>query len=242
MIGPAPVYTLRNVVLRRGARTAGFELHVSNLVVPRSEILFLNGQSGSGKSTLLDLLAGTLAPDQAETFELAALGRPPLDLAALWRRRRQDAFAAIRASSIGYVLQTGGLLPYLSVVENIALTARLAGRYDPGHVRELAERLGLSRLLGLRPDRLSVGERQRVAIARALAHRPDVLLADEPTASLDPPTADRVFALLVETVERFRTTAVIASHDWSRTQATGRRIIGHSLRREDDVVRAYFWT
>ncbi len=101
MIGPAPVYTLRNVVLRRGARTAGFELHVSNLVVPRSEILFLNGQSGSGKSTLLDLLAGTLAPDQAEIFELAALGRPPLDLAALWRRRRQDAFAAVRASSLG---------------------------------------------------------------------------------------------------------------------------------------------
>ncbi|MGO1077077.1 ABC transporter ATP-binding protein [Inquilinus sp. CA228] len=242
MIGPAPVYTLRNVVLRRGTRKAGFELNVSNLVVPRSEILFLNGQSGSGKSTLLDLLAGTLAPDRAETFELAALGRSPLDLAALWRRRRQDALAAVRASSIGYVLQTGGLLPYLSVVENIALTARLAGRYDSGHVHELADRLGLSRLLGLRPDRLSVGERQRVAIARALAHRPDVLLADEPTASLDPPTADRVFALLVETVERFRTTAVIASHDWSRTQASGRRIIGHALRREDDVVRAYFWT
>ncbi|MGK9169323.1 ABC transporter ATP-binding protein [Inquilinus limosus] len=238
--GAENVYTLRDVTLRRGTGAAVFELVVSSVVIPRGEVLFLTGQSGSGKSTLLDLLAGTLAPDRAGTFELRAAGGGAADLAALWRAGRQNALAALRARSIGYVLQTGGLLPYLTVAENIALTARIAGRTDAAHLRDLAQRLGLTRLLGLPPGRLSVGERQRVAIARALAHRPDILLADEPTASLDPPTADQVFGLLLETVERLRTTAIIASHDWSR--ADGRRRIGHSLRREDDAVRAYFWT
>jgi putative ABC transport system ATP-binding protein len=242
VLAPPPVYALRDVTLRRGGRTAAFELHVSNLVVQRGEIWFLAGQSGSGKSTLLDLLGGTLAPDSAGAFHLAGGKGSPVDLALLWRRRRHDALAALRANSIGYVLQTGGLLPYLTVGENIALTARVAGRHDPEHLRTLARRLGLARLLDVQPRRLSVGERQRVAIARALAHRPDILLADEPTASLDPPTAEQVFGLLIETVQQLKTTAIIASHDWARAEAGGYRTFGHALRREQDAVRAYFWT
>jgi len=236
----APVYALRDVMVRRVSGPAVFELHVPELTVARGGVVFLIGPSGSGKSTLLDLLAGTLAPSRAAAFTLDDGATPPVDLAALWRGRRLDALAELRARHIGYVLQTGGLLPYLSVAENIALTARIAGQVDRGHVAGLVERLGLGRLAGLLPGRLSVGERQRVAIARALAHRPAVVLADEPTASLDPPTADRVFALLVETAERLGVTAIIASHDWSRAEASGRPVIRHALAREGGVVRATF--
>jgi putative ABC transport system ATP-binding protein len=240
--GIAPVYALRDVMVQRVSGRAVFELHVGGLTIPRGDIVFLIGPSGCGKSTLLDLLAGTLAPSRAGSFTLCGDRPPAADLAALWRGRRLDALAELRARHIGYVLQTGGLLPYLSVAENIALTARVAGRVDARHLAELADRLDLGRLLKLSPGRLSVGERQRVAIARALAHRPAVVLADEPTASLDPPTADRVFALLLETAAQLGVTAIISSHDWSRAQASGRAIIRHSLERDGDTVRASFWT
>lgn len=236
----ATLYALRDVMVRRVSGPAVFELHVPELTIARGGIVFLIGPSGSGKSTLLDLLAGTLAPSRAAAFALDDGGPAPVDLAALWRGRRLDALAELRARRIGYVLQTGGLLPYLSVAENIALTARIAGQVDRGHLAGLVERLDLGRLTGLLPGRLSVGERQRVAIARALAHRPAVVLADEPTASLDPPTADRVFALLVETVERLGVTAVISSHDWSRAEASGRPVFRPVLERDGGVVRAVF--
>lgn len=238
----AVVYALRDVVVRRSHGGAVFELHVPHLLIPRGEVLFVAGRSGSGKSTLLDLLAGTLAPDRAGDFQIFSASEPVRDLADLWRRRRFNALAALRGRSIGYVLQTGGLLPYLSVGQNIALTTRIAARPDSDHIRALAQRLGIAALLDLPPDRLSVGERQRVAIARALAHRPDILLADEPTASLDPSTAEQVFDLLIETVDRLGTTAVIASHDATRTGAAGGRTVNHSLRRDPDAVRAYFWS
>lgn len=236
------IYALRDVMVRRASGQAVFELHVPQLTIARGGIVFLIGPSGSGKSTLLDLLAGTLAPSRATAFTLQGGQEPPTDLAALWRGRRFDALADLRARHIGYILQTGGLLPYLSVAENIGLTARIAGRADARHQAALIDQLGLGRLARLPPSRLSVGERQRVAIARALAHRPAVVLADEPTASLDPPTADRVFDLLIDTAERLGVTAVISSHDWSRAEASGRPIIRHALDRDGDIVRASFWT
>jgi putative ABC transport system ATP-binding protein len=236
----APLYALRDVMVRRVSGPAVFELHVPELTIARGGIVFLIGPSGSGKSTLLDLLAGTLAPSRATAFTLDDGGPAPADLAALWRGRRLDALTELRARRIGYVLQTGGLLPYLSVAENIALTARISGQVDRGHLAGLVERLDLGRLTGLLPGRLSVGERQRVAIARALAHRPAVVLADEPTASLDPPTADRVFALLVETADHLGITAVISSHDWSRAEASGRPVFRPVLERDGGVVRASF--
>ena len=228
-----PIYDIRDLHLAR----PGYELEVPELRLERGQVLLLAGESGSGKSTLLNLLAGCLAPDRAAVMRFAAV-----DLADLWARRQGDALARLRARAIGYVLQTGGLLPYLTVRANIALPAELAGRLDADHLAALAGRLGISHRLDVKPAALSVGERQRVAIARALAHRPAVLLADEPTAALDPPNADRVFALLLDLVDRTGATAIIASHDWQRLAATGRAMIRHEIGTEGPVVRARFWT
>jgi putative ABC transport system ATP-binding protein len=148
----------------------------------------------------------------------------------------------LRATHIGYILQTGGLLPFLSVRDNIGLPVRLAGRLADRAVERLAERLGIANHLGAYPDRLSVGERQRVAIARALVHAPALVLADEPTASVDPLTADVIFALFLDLVRNAGTTAVIATHDWARADAAGLRAAGHRMEREGDTIRSFFWT
>jgi putative ABC transport system ATP-binding protein len=119
------------------------------------------------------------------------------------------------------VPQTGGLFAFLRVRDNIALPRRLLGLKDDGTVGHLAERLGVADHLRKKPSALSVGQRQRVAIARALAHGPALVLADEPTASVDPATADIVMALLLEQAALNGAAVVIASHDWTRLQKLG---------------------
>jgi putative ABC transport system ATP-binding protein len=210
---PAPLATLRGVAKRRQGADRAFELHVGDLTLHPGRSLALVGPSGCGKSTLIDLLALALEPDSAEAFAVADGRGEEVDVAALWRTRRLDRLAGLRARRFGYVLQTGGLLPFLSVGENIALPQRLAGGRDPARVRELAGRLGIADMLGELPGRLSVGQRQRVAIARALAHRPPVVLADEPTASLDPINAAAVFGLFLELVAEEGASLVVATHD-----------------------------
>lgn len=168
----------------------------------------LIGPSGCGKSTALDLLAATLRPDRAEALNVAGT-----DLAAHWQADEIGALTAWRAQRVGYVLQTGGLLPSLSVAENIRLSRRLLGLSGWGTAAGVVERLGLGGLLQRRPGQISIGERQRVAVARALAHDPAVVLADEPTAALDPALADEVMTLLSELALEQGTTLLVVTHD-----------------------------
>jgi putative ABC transport system ATP-binding protein len=119
------------------------------------------------------------------------------------------------------VPQTGGLFAFLRVRDNIALPRRLLGMKDDGTVEHLAERLGVADQLLKKPSALSVGQRQRVAIARALAHGPALVLADEPTASVDPATADTVMALLLEQAAQNGAAVIVASHDWVRIKQLG---------------------
>jgi putative ABC transport system ATP-binding protein len=194
---------------------------VPALDVPRGGCIALCGESGSGKSTLLDILALASRPDSVKAFALNAEARLRSDIAALWARGGTDSLAPLRARHLGYVPQTGGLFAFLRVRDNIALPRRLLGLRDDGTVEHLAERLGVADQLRKKPSALSVGQRQRVAIARALAHGPALVLADEPTASVDPATADTVMRLLLEQAAQNGAAVVVASHDWARIEQLG---------------------
>lgn len=204
---------------------AGFELLVESLVVRRGEAVALAGPSGSGKSTLLDLLALALRPSRAGAFSLGTRAGRSIDVAALWRAGDEDGLTAARAAHLGYVLQQGGLLPFLSVRRNIALGQAVIGRPDPARVEAVAARLGIAPLLDRMPATLSVGQRQRAAVARALAHRPAVVLADEPTASVHPALADTVLALLIEQAREDDAALVLATHDPDRAARHGFEIV-----------------
>ncbi len=222
------IYHLRDVVMTRIAEGVEFRLTVPSLQISLGEKIALIGHSGCGKSTLLDILAMILRPTGAGAFRFRPeKAAPPLDVARAWARRDLNFLGDLRKHRIGYVMQTGGLLPYLTVRDNINLSRQLLGMPDDGSVEALAKSLGIERHLNKRPELLSTGERQRVAIGRALAHHPAIVIADEPTASLDPIAARRIMALFVELVEEMRITVIIASHDWGHIRQLGLRRLAH---------------
>ncbi len=215
------VIQLVDVVVHRGAGSQRFTLEVPTLTLALGQCFAITGPSGCGKSTVLDLLGLVLRPDRAQRFELTdRLGRSQ-SAAALWEGGRGDQLARLRARNIGYVLQTGGLLPFLSARGNVELSLRLLGERDDALVEHIVDKLGIRSLLDKPPRALSIGERQRVAIARALAHRPTLLLADEPTAALDPPQAIAVTELVLQLVGELDMTAVIVTHDWELVSSMG---------------------
>lgn len=226
-MGSDKLFSLRRVIKRRPGSEA-FRLELEALDVRRGDRLALVGPSGCGKSTALDLLAGVLRPDAGERFLFAPQAEAPaLDMLELWRRGREDRLAAARLRHLGYVLQVGGLLPFLSAGENILLPCRTLGNLAAQResVRELTERLHIERLLRQMPSTLSVGERQRVAIARALAHGPSILLADEPTAALDPQHARLVLGLLAELAGERGTTVIMVTHAPDMAEEAGFRLV-----------------
>ena len=214
------LYHIENLEKRR-ERTGGYRLLIRRLRIGRGARLAITGPSGCGKSTTLDMLGLALEPDAAAAFRFAPDGRET-DIMALWRKSRLDRMAALRLAHMGYVLQTGGLLPFLNVADNMILTARMAGiprREALDRARALAARLGIERLMTAMPATLSVGERQRAAIVRALAPGPALILADEPTAALDPLHASLVMEAFLAAVEDQGGTLVMVTHnvDWART-------------------------
>jgi putative ABC transport system ATP-binding protein len=216
------VLLLDHVVKWRRSRGAAFCVRIERMALPRGAAYAAAGPSGCGKSTLLDLLALALRPDSCGAFVLSPAGDGRgLDIAQAWAHGGEAALGAARRRHIGYVLQTGGLLSFLSVRENIALPARLNRRAAGERIATLARRLGIADQLDKHPADLSVGQRQRVAIARALVHRPALVLADEPTAALDPETADVVMELLVEQTRAEDATLVVATHDRERAASHG---------------------
>jgi putative ABC transport system ATP-binding protein len=207
----------------RGSADQAFRVLIPSLELRTGELIALTGESGSGKSTALELLGLLVRPLTAARFCLSTNGMP-LDLAALWRAGRQRALARTRAAAIGFVLQTGGLLPYLSVAGNIGINRRLLRlpACDP-ELDAIIDKLELRALLTKHPAQLSVGQYQRAAIARALAHRPCLVLADEPTSALDPRLGEEVMGLFFRLVERLGTSVVLATHDLGRVRARGLR-------------------
>lgn len=200
-------------------------LDIGSLKVDKEEKIFLYGPSGSGKSTLLEVLAGVLTP-QSGGVEI--LGQ---DLAKMSASQR-DQF---RASHLGYVFQSFNLIPYLSVDENITLPLSLneERRKRVGDVNQelthLCERLGISGHRKQSVTRLSVGQQQRVAVARALLGKPELILADEPTSSLDQDHRQKFIELLFQICREQKTTVVFVSHDRTLEPLFSRSISFHQI-------------
>jgi len=217
---------IENLAIHRGA----YRILLPSLSLARGEVLAITGASGCGKSTLLEMIGLILRPERLDRYQLGdgEGGTAPLDVAALLHGDRQARLADLRAQRLGFVPQSGGLLPFLDVRGNIALPRRMLGLPAGGEGVEAAvERLGLRPLLDKKPAQLSIGERQRVSFVRAIAHEPDLLLADEPSAALDPLQARKLFELIVETSQRLGIAALLVSHDWALLRSCGiRRLVG----------------
>jgi len=189
-----------------------------SLEVEDGEFLAIVGASGSGKSTLLNVMGGL---DRAYGGKVSVDGR---DLGTL----TDDALARYRNEQVGFVFQSFNLVPPLTALQNVLLPSYFARNEEAavarGRALEALDRVGLGSKGHRLPAQLSGGERQRVALARALFRRPRLLLADEPTGSLDPETAQGVVALLRELNERDGLTLVVVTHE-ARVSAAARRIV-----------------
>lgn len=185
-----------------------FELIVDEIEIKQGEQVVLYGPSGCGKSTLLRLIAGELVPQSGQIhhqgFEISSAA--------------DEARRAYRIQHIGFVFQDFPLVPYLSAIENTLLAYRIHPKLQLTEViqtkaNQLLGQLGLGDKLNRQPQALSQGERQRVAIARALMTDPPLILADEPTAGLDPERGAQVVDLLKSLVEKEQRTLVLVTHD-----------------------------
>jgi putative ABC transport system ATP-binding protein len=177
-----------------------------DLAVTRGEALAVIGASGSGKSTLLALLAGLDTPTSG-TVRIDGQDLFELD---------EDRRAELRGRMLGFVFQSFQLLPALTALENVMLPLELSGDENAEErARQMLERVGLGERLSHYPKHLSGGEQQRVALARAFVMRPKLLLADEPTGSLDAEAGAAVIRLLFELNREYGTTLVLVTHDES---------------------------
>jgi putative ABC transport system ATP-binding protein len=194
---------VKGVTLSFGATPA---LHDVSMAVAQGETVAVMGRSGSGKSTLLHVLGGLLSPDRGEVW---FQGRR---LDAMSEGRRSDE----RLRHMGMVFQFGHLVPELSLVENVALPLMAAGikrAAAMGRATDLLERLDVGDIAARRPSQVSGGQMQRAAIARALAHRPAVVLADEPTGALDTVTGQLALEALLHAARADGAAVVMVTHE-----------------------------
>ncbi len=206
----SPNFSLEAVGLGKSYREgSGEELHVLsdiNLSLHHGETMAIIGSSGSGKTTLLNMLGGL---DDATSGRVLLNGE---DMARHSEKKR----CAVRNRHLGYIYQFHHLLPEFTALENVAMPLLIGGD-KPAHALERASEIlgevGLDHRLAHKPAELSGGERQRAAIARALIHKPDCVLADEPTGNLDRHNAEQAIELIVSLNSAYRTALVIVTHD-----------------------------
>lgn len=195
-----------------------------DLRINQGSMIALKGRSGSGKTTLLNLLAALDRPTEGKVyFDGRVISELPEKQRSIWRRK-----------NLGLVFQAFGLIPLMSAYENVEFGLRIAGS-DASLHRERAEQaldwVGMKGRMGHRPPELSGGEQQRVAIARAIAHRPQLLLADEPTAELDSRMGLQVIKVFRDLVENLGMTIVMTTHDPGIME-----IVDHVIALEDGKI------
>jgi putative ABC transport system ATP-binding protein len=208
--GTAPI--LRATGLSKVVSDSSGELRIlegASLSVSAGESVALVGASGSGKSTFLSILAGLDTPSSGH-LELA--GR---DMLAM----NEDQRAAHRAAHVGFVFQNFQLISHLAALENVMLPLELkADKQARQKAQAMLERVGLGQRLQHRPTVMSGGEQQRVALARAFVMQPDILMADEPTGSLDHATGESIISLMFELNQAFGTALLLVTHDMALAQ------------------------
>lgn len=197
-------------------------LDVPSFEIDNGEQVVLIGPSGCGKTTLLHIIAGITKPDS---------GKVIIDGTEL-TKYSESTRDRIRANKIGYVFQTFNLLDGFSALENVLLGISFgAKRSTPERAKELLKRVGLGHRLGNKPHQLSVGEKQRVAVARAVANRPALLLADEPTANVDPRNQQQVVELIRETCREENISMLMVTHSMEVAQQFDRVVRLEELNR-----------
>lgn len=200
-----------------------------NLQVERGELISIVGASGSGKSTLLNVLGGLDVPS-AGTVQVGNWNLTRLSNRARMRYRRE---------MVGFVWQQTGrnLIPYLTALENVELPMILAGRPNRKRARNLLSAVGLGERMRHRPQDMSGGEQQRVGIAVALANEPELVLADEPTGSLDSKTGTAMLDLFRQVRDEFGVTVIIVTHDPAVARAVDRYVEIQDGKLSTEVVR-----
>jgi len=176
-----------------------------NLEVEKGDFVSIMGSSGSGKSTLLNLIGGMDRPDKGNIFVNGE------DIASY----NEDRLTLYRRENIGFIFQFFNLLPNITVFENIQIPLLLKGITDNARVKEYIHFVNLVGKEQAYPYQLSGGQQQRVAIARALIHDPDIILADEPTGSLDSQTGNTIMELIISLVEKTKKTVLLVTHNQS---------------------------
>ncbi len=227
------ILTVKNICKTRLGDTSAensnnFTLCIDALTIHKGELVALVGASGCGKSTALDLVAGILRPekiankDKGPSFIFTPQDAD-IDMLSHWKAKNTNALAHIRKKHLGYILQTGGLLPFLTGKENICLAG--SGNDNLEIVHDIAQKLDITHLLHKKPAHMSVGERQRFAIARALYTKPQLILADEPVASLDPVNAKAVLQLFTTLAKEEHISILMVSHAPTMAQEMGFRLV-----------------
>jgi putative ABC transport system ATP-binding protein len=234
------ILDIQDLEVSRGRVGQAYEVSLSSLKLEAGDVAAIVGPSGCGKSTLLESIGLLLEPRSVKRFQLVDFDIARDMTCSL--RERESRWSRIRQHCLGFVPQSGGLLPFLNVKDNIELPRKLVGSTGPDFLlEEVIERLQLTALMRHSPAQLSIGERQRVSFVRAIAHRPKLLLADEPTAALDPVLAKELFALIVEIASAFKVAALIVTHEWSLVEAVGIKSIvgtvGHQRRTSFDASK-----
>lgn len=212
---------LRNAVRHLSDGQRRFTMTIESLTLHPGDRKGIVGPSGCGKTTAMDMVALASRPDVADIVTIGDAQRQWIDL----RTVDEERMTRIRSRAMGYVLQTPNLLPFLTVEENVMLTQHLVGRKDRPFARTLMSILGVDVPSSVFPSALSVGQCQRIAIARALAHRPTFVMADEPTAALDPDSAGSVMRLLVELAQQQGAAVLVISHDQNLLAQHGFEVI-----------------